>query len=507
MYVAVKKLDPENDKDRNKISNDWEREAESLQKMNSLRHPNIVRFIGAFRRGDKGREDHYLMFEWADGGNLRSLWENSEVRDHLTPMLMKDAVKQIRGLATALSGAHDFESLGVAFRHGDLTPKNILWFKPKETDAHASIGTLKITDLGLAKQHTQLTHLRMNGTSNPGGTKRYAPPEEAEDVGQSSDALETEKPIKVRSRLYDVWAMGCITLEFIVWLRYGSKGLKAFNEQILNEDGEAYPAPFYIARNKRNRNGKKIAEVHPTVVWWMNHMAEDSAFQQGTALRDLLDLVRDRLLVVKLPPTYGASFGLSSSMKRGSPSRSSREPGSRETTPLQTPHVGAVGNINPNTPLPKFSFSGPKEDEHPAQPIQSPTCQAASERGRAPGPRHSESLTQSSSQVAPRALSEHSKNQGRALAEEFERQMDYIVSDENDTDAYWLSWDPNQVVSKPEYPQTERQETGDTNANEALPEAHQNGAVPPAAARGLGVPGKVVVSRPPHRPCFADQNR
>ena len=35
-----------------------------------------------------------------------------------------------------------------------------------------------------------------------------------------------------RSRLYDVWSMGCITLEFIIWLLYGNDELNNFYGQL-----------------------------------------------------------------------------------------------------------------------------------------------------------------------------------------------------------------------------------------------------------------------------------
>ena len=127
------------------ISN-WQNEASVLQKMNALQQPNIVRFITAFRRGDKGKEDYYLMFEWADGGNLRDLWTTLP-RPQLTADLTKAAFTQILGLATALCEAH-YPDSGPRFRHGDLKPENILWFRAED-----KIGTLKIADWGLAKQH------------------------------------------------------------------------------------------------------------------------------------------------------------------------------------------------------------------------------------------------------------------------------------------------------------------------------------------------------------------
>ncbi|KAL2128804.1 hypothetical protein VTI74DRAFT_8610 [Chaetomium olivicolor] len=183
-YVAVKEIQPRNEKDRQAMIKGWEDEASILQKMNSLRQEHIVRFLTAFRHGDQGREDHYLMFEWADGGNLLNLWKT--LNQPLTPRLIKAAVKQLLGLANALCKAH-YPETGPTFRHGDLKPANILWFKGN--DDNDEIGTLKIADWELAKQHNIVTEFRTNKTSSEYGTRRYEPPEEETGLGVSLGPL------------------------------------------------------------------------------------------------------------------------------------------------------------------------------------------------------------------------------------------------------------------------------------------------------------------------------
>jgi len=64
--------------------------------------------------------------------------------------------------------------------------------------------------------------------------------------------------------------MGCITLEFIIWLLYGLEGLDRFNESI---DGPFEGnTPFY---EEKQELGGKLATVHTKVVEWMDLMAED----------------------------------------------------------------------------------------------------------------------------------------------------------------------------------------------------------------------------------------
>lgn len=268
--------------------------------MRVLRETHIVNFITAFRLG---HDEHYLIFEWADGGNLRSFWEM--FAQPLTPGLVKDVLGQLSGLARALDQVHNpkSENSGQHFRHGDLKPENILWFKDRHDST--SIGTLKIGDWGLTKQHNESTELRTIQTSTGFGTRRYEPPEEQTTSGNNlivSD--DTGRFGRKRSRLYDLWAMGCIWLEFLIWLMYGMDGLKRFNRAF--NQGRTESCSYY------EMDGNGEAKVHRVALQWMEHMAQDPVCQVGqTALGDLLEFIRDRLLVVKLPQNLGTTIAFS----------------------------------------------------------------------------------------------------------------------------------------------------------------------------------------------------
>jgi len=276
--------------------------------MNMLNQPHIVRFITAFRLGETGNEDHYLIFEWADGGNLRDLWKNLK-RPESPEVLVKATVDQILGLAHALYNAH-YPKLGPGthFRHGDLKPENILWFRGEGDD---SIGMLKIGDWGLAKEHNMVTELRSNRSTTSFGTRRYEPPEVVTGLKVGLDPHRPGKQLeKRRSRLYDIWAMGCITLEFIIWLLYDTDGLNQFNQELESTVSDIHICSFYQIEEQR---GKKVARVHDVAVKWMNWMSKDPACQVGqTALGDLLEFVQNNLLVVRLP-ARGATLSQSES--------------------------------------------------------------------------------------------------------------------------------------------------------------------------------------------------
>jgi serine/threonine protein kinase len=294
----VKELTADPDRpDLQEVAAHWEKEVQALRTMNELDQENIVRFITAFRRcrikndEEPIREEHYLMFEWADLGNLRSLWEGTDPPE-LTPQLVKDVINQVWGLARALEAAHYLGSTDSSYRHGDLKPENILRFS-----SASSIGTLKIGDWGEAKRHDQVTELRPSKTRSTAGTIQYQAPEVVVDMLSATHLGEVKKP---RSRLYDIWAMGCITLEFLIWLLYGPEELKRFQRD-LGVEG------FYQITVV---NGKKEAQVHSVAKHWMDHMALDPRCEVGcTAIGDVLEIVRDALLVVKLPRRLGTNLG------------------------------------------------------------------------------------------------------------------------------------------------------------------------------------------------------
>ena len=233
-----------------------------------MQHPHIVKFVGGFRQGPTS----HLLFKWADGGNLRSYWNNKKNWSRNAD-LISWTIEQITGLFSALEKWHDLKlsSTPLNGRHGDLKPENIL----RSLEAQDSRrGIFQIADLGLAKIHSLPTHARNNPSSTLDGTARYKPPE-----------------IKAKiSRSYDIWSMGCITLEWIIWLVYGIDELKAFHDQACPEDHD----PFW-SRDSDDH------PTHPVVISWMKYMTDtclvDGEQCYSVALRELLIFVRDRLLV------------------------------------------------------------------------------------------------------------------------------------------------------------------------------------------------------------------
>ncbi|KAF4833861.1 Serine/threonine-protein kinase ULK3 [Colletotrichum tropicale] len=266
--VAIKSL-----KDLNRSNIDFQRaadtEAEVLQMIRDLRHPHLIRAIAYYTRGNQ----HFLVFPWASGGNLRDFWQKNPPRK-LDADFLAWAFTQLSGLASAMERLHSSDR---NCRHGDLKPENILCF---ENTNHADALVqpwLVIADVGLARDHNQATEFRIGATSTLSGTVMYEAPEAV---------IHKDKP---RSRRYDIWSIGCLYFEFLIWMLYGKDQLSRFGQDITSPDG---------SRKFFEVIGPGTARLKPRVQKWIEWISRDPRCSETTAVHRLLQLIRLRLLVV-----------------------------------------------------------------------------------------------------------------------------------------------------------------------------------------------------------------
>jgi serine/threonine protein kinase len=273
-HVALKKL--------KNIGEDFEQvaraEADVLKKIKEeIEHDHLIRTIAYYY----WNKDHYFMFPWAQGGNLWEFWKTSTRNIDDTNNTFDWMLKQFIGLTSALGELHHgIKSNGEErnCRHGDLKPQNILCFTSNDPEQQP---TLVITDVGLARLHSEATALR-DSTKSSNFTKRYAPPE-----------LDTESKSTPKSRRMDIWSLGCIYLEFLIWFLYGSDGLEQFRQEV-NSFYELSPGD----RQTLNlpQNDAKTAKLHNEVKRWVTHMTCGGHCCANTALNSLIDLIHARML-------------------------------------------------------------------------------------------------------------------------------------------------------------------------------------------------------------------
>ncbi|KXH68996.1 hypothetical protein CSAL01_06613 [Colletotrichum salicis] len=188
---------------------------------------------------------------------------------------------QCRGLAEGLQKIHRSPSehatdFGI---HGDIKPENILWFQNEKYPA----GILVISDFGFTRFHDRDTRSNKPAVG-------YSPTHRAPEVD-----MDLHHPI---SRSYDIWALGCVFLEFITWYLTGPDGVKTtFVERRVRDDVGGYPIRFDKFFNIRVLgDGKKEAEVKSSVLKWIEELRNKQQCSQY--FKDFLSFILDDMLSV-----------------------------------------------------------------------------------------------------------------------------------------------------------------------------------------------------------------
>ncbi|KAF4916659.1 Serine/threonine-protein kinase nekl-2 [Colletotrichum fructicola] len=253
-----------------KFKQDFDQEFENLLKIRNLQHSkHITQKLDSFKRGSK----NYIIFPWADGGDLVNFWEKMDVEAR-SPKLALWVLEQMLGLAQALQALHDEMRDQENCRHGDLKPGNILHFTIE------GYGILKIADFGISKIHSLGTLQRRDPTTTRATTPSYQAPE-----GDSSNT---------RSRKYDIWSLGCILLEFTVWTVQSNHNVIIFDAARKPKTPGMQPWPHFY-----EKVGDKTV-VHHEVNNVIKGLRGLTQCSQGTAFGHLLDIVECDLIKVEV---------------------------------------------------------------------------------------------------------------------------------------------------------------------------------------------------------------
>ncbi|KAG0461603.1 hypothetical protein HPP92_021568 [Vanilla planifolia] len=147
--VAIKLLEkPENDTERAQLME--QQFAQEVMMLANLRHPNVVRFIGACRK----QMVWCIVTEYAKGGSVRQFLMRRQNRS----VPLKIAVRQALDVARGMAYVH-----GLGFIHRDLKSDNLLIFGDK---------SIKIADFGVAR-----IEIQTEGMTPETGTYRWMAPE------------------------------------------------------------------------------------------------------------------------------------------------------------------------------------------------------------------------------------------------------------------------------------------------------------------------------------------
>ncbi|KAF5005981.1 hypothetical protein FDECE_7607 [Fusarium decemcellulare] len=234
----------------------FEKERDDLEAIKNLRNKHLIKHIATIEKGST----YYLMFPWAGGGNLRNFWKSEDSKPRTFDLIFW-ALQQMLGLADAVKVLHERN-----ISHGIIQPQTILYFPGSSQGDH---DILVFADMGVLR----------------GYRGSYEIPER-----------ETDRRMgRPESRRYDLWVLGCMVLEFTVWLVYNWEAVEAFRRH--RETSPSGKAPisdhFFI------RSSEGSMEIHSAVVEVMQHLREHPSCGLNTALGDLLTLAGECLLQIQ----------------------------------------------------------------------------------------------------------------------------------------------------------------------------------------------------------------
>ncbi|SPJ79936.1 uncharacterized protein FTOL_08327 [Fusarium torulosum] len=217
----------------------WTREFNAFVSIDSCEH--IVQYLGSFEQSNRC----FIILEYASGGSLLHLF-NQDVRP-TTPEQRMHFWRGLMGLTKAINkiqnlggGPHDQRT---GFAHRDINPANILVF-PGEDGMFSPGFKMKLADFDTAIPIHHIGDESFTNQDND-GNRTYCAPE------ASRIYEEEERDLKQVHVASDIWSLGCVVSESIIWV---SGGMAALERAVIDRTTE-------------------IKKVQPTMV--------GSGFEQG----------------------------------------------------------------------------------------------------------------------------------------------------------------------------------------------------------------------------------
>jgi serine/threonine protein kinase len=152
------------------------------------------------------------------------------------------SVRKESGQSTASTGRRQRTLFG---RHGDIKPANILWFPGPSSDT--LFGILKVSDFGTAR-FSDNEQVAVEDKSSVPNSRAYQSPECVLPDGKISSQC-------------DVWALGCVFLEFVCWYFGGRELLLTFER----DRRHFYETASFFTTMKHDTPPLVCAELKPPV--------------------------------------------------------------------------------------------------------------------------------------------------------------------------------------------------------------------------------------------------
>ncbi|KAK3369772.1 kinase domain-containing protein [Lasiosphaeria ovina] len=268
-------------------------EFDMLSNFSEDAHSHLISLLAAYQQ----HNSFHLIFPWAEADLLRFWMEIRPKPDFNKTVRWMSA--QCSGLADGLSMIHRYGSFGLQRRdgkhmrsgiklygrHGDIKPANVLWFPDLGSAGGDEDGVLKLTDFGLAELHS-LDSRSAIPKSQVATSMSYRPPE-------------CDIPEQKICRLYDIWALGCLYLEFVVWLLGGWDLLKVF---AINRMGKLPNPAISLLEEDFSFfeliEGGRSARVKRSVTEFIRNKLHGNP-KCSAYIHEFLDLIEQHMLVIE----------------------------------------------------------------------------------------------------------------------------------------------------------------------------------------------------------------
>lgn len=239
-----------------------------------MKDDHLVQIQKTYQLGDKFN----ILFPCAKTNLHEYLRDRKWHAPQYTRISKNPLWEQVLGITKALSKIINFadpeDPSHVIFGwHLDLKPQNIL--VDNATDGSRDI--FKITDFG----QTRFEAAFVTRISGGGGTEAYAPPEYLDET---------------QNRTYDVWSLGIIVLEILIYAIRGVDGLLHHDTGLdivrsSTEDSHEN-SRFYIGRGSR-------ARIKPKILEWKENLFQDPILQDEENHEFVENLLRIIMLMLE----------------------------------------------------------------------------------------------------------------------------------------------------------------------------------------------------------------
>ncbi|KAK8859097.1 serine threonine kinase [Apiospora arundinis] len=233
----------------------YESEVNVFEKLPRNSSDVIIRCLGSFTQNEKC----VVVLEHAPGGSLKDFL--AKTRRPKSRQELLQLWNNFIGVLNALQHLHNLapgssETIGCA--HRDIKLDNMLVFPKSEDPGNEYDFSLKLTDFDTST-NVQIISSKCSGRQNHDGGRTYCAPE----ASRVQERIEYDMlNVSVTS---DVWSLGAVFSEIIVWLAEGIGGIETYETRrkqetslLPNFRGSGFEACFHDGTNRL----KCVDEVH-----------------------------------------------------------------------------------------------------------------------------------------------------------------------------------------------------------------------------------------------------